>query len=115
MALSDIDRQRRFGSPSLFVKHALLFALALRYRRMRSSMAVAIERGRTPEIDYLNGEIVRRGMALGVATPLNAALVGLIHDIVAKRQQPGLATLHAVDAQHQRALSAPPVPRLAAH
>lgn len=103
MALSDLDRRRRFGSPSLFIKHALLFALALRYRRMRSSMAVAIERGRTPEIDYLNGEIVRRGTALGVATPVNAALVSVIHDIVAGRKQPGLHTLHAVAAEHTTA------------
>lgn len=115
LALTAAERRQRIGSAGLVVKHALLWALGLRYRRMRSSMAVAIERGRTPEIDYLNGEIVRRGAALGVATPLNAALVGLIHDIVAKRQQPGLATLRAVDQQHQRALSAPPLPRLAAH
>ena len=100
MALSELDRQRRYGSPSLFIKHALLFALALRYRRMRSSMAVAIERGRTPEIDYLNGEIVRRGTALGVATPVNAALVTVIHDIVAGRKQPGMHNLHEVAAQH---------------
>jgi 2-dehydropantoate 2-reductase len=115
LALTATERRRRLGSPGLVVKHALLWALGLRYRRMRSSMAVAIERGRTPEIDYLNGEIVRRGAALGVATPLNAALVSLIHDIVAKRQQPGLDTLHAVAAQHQRALLTANAPRLAAH
>lgn len=115
LALTAAERRQRIGSPRLLVKHALLWALGLRYRRMRSSMAVAIERGRTPEIDYLNGEIVRRGAALGVATPLNAALVSLIHDIVAKRQQPGLATLHAVEAQHQRVLEVAAAPRLPAH
>lgn len=109
MALSEADRRRRFGSPSLFLKHTLLYALALRYRRMRSSMAVAIERGRTPEIDYLNGEIVRRGAALGVPTPVNADLVALIHDIVEKRQQPGLHTLQAVAARHQHRLAGGPL------
>jgi len=101
LALTQEERQQRLASPKLILKHALLWAMSLRYSRMRSSMAVAIERGRTPEIDYLNGEIVRRGAALGVATPVNSALVTLIHDIVAKRQQPGLHTLQAL---HQQAL-----------
>jgi 2-dehydropantoate 2-reductase len=99
LALTAAERRQRIGSPGLIAKHMLLWAMGLRYRRMRSSMAVAIERGRTPEIDYLNGEIVRRGAALGVATPLNAALVALIHDIVAKRQRPGLHTLQALHQQ----------------
>ena len=63
---------------------------------MRSSMAVAIERGRKPEIDWLNGEIVRRGTQHGVATPLNRELVALVHDLVAKRTKPGLETLYGV-------------------
>ena len=36
-------------------------AVGLRYRRMRSSMLAAIERKRTPAIDFLNGEVVIRG------------------------------------------------------
>ena len=102
LALTEADLRRRGGSLGLALKHTLLWAMGLRYRRMRSSMAVAIERGRTPEIDYLNGEIVRRGAALGIRTPVNAALVALIHDIVAKRQQPGLATLQAIEERHLR-------------
>ena len=101
LALTEADRRQRVGSLGLLAKHTLLWLMGLRYRRMRSSMAVAIERGRTPEIDYLNGEIVRRGAALGIGTPINAALVALIHDIVAKRQQPGLQTLQALELQHR--------------
>ena len=96
LAISDDDRRHSVGSPGLFLKHTLLWALALKFRRMRSSMAVAIERGRRPEIDWLNGEIVRRGARYGIPTPLNAALVALIHDIVAKRQHPGVSTLRAL-------------------
>ena len=33
------------------------------------------------EIDYLNGEIVRVGGTFGMATPVNSAIVRLIHDI----------------------------------
>ncbi len=93
LAITPIERRLRIGSPRLFLKHSLLLAIGLKFRRMRSSMAIAIARGRTPEIDWLNGEIVRRGERLGIATPVNRALVALIHDIVAGRNKPSLNTL----------------------
>jgi 2-dehydropantoate 2-reductase len=71
IALSDADRASS-GSLGLTAKHALLLAVGLRYRRLRSSMLAAIERGRTPAIDFLNGEIVTRGKAHQIATPFNA-------------------------------------------
>jgi 2-dehydropantoate 2-reductase len=37
----------------------------------RSSMAQDLERGRKPEVDYLNGEIIRLGDKFGVPTPAN--------------------------------------------
>jgi 2-dehydropantoate 2-reductase len=43
-----------------------------------SSMAQDIARGRPTEIDSLNGYVVRRGIALGVATPVNAMLVAMV-------------------------------------
>ncbi len=43
-----------------------------------SSMAQDIARGRLTEIDSLNGYVVRRGIALGVATPVNAMLVAMV-------------------------------------
>lgn len=99
LALTEAERQARVGTPGLFYKHSLVLAVGLKFRRMRSSMLVAIERGRTPEIDWLNGEVVRRGAALGVPTPVNAALWRLIHDIVARREQAGVATLHGLYEQ----------------
>ena len=70
IALSEADRAAS-ASMSLTAKHALLLAVGLRYRRMRSSMLAAIERGRPPAIDFLNGELVARGARLGVPTPVN--------------------------------------------
>src|SRR5207244_5202612 len=70
IALSDADRAAS-ASVSLTAKHALLLAVGLRYRRMRSSMLAAIERGRTPAIDFLNGEVATRGAKHGIATPFN--------------------------------------------
>jgi 2-dehydropantoate 2-reductase len=43
-----------------------------------SSTAQDLARGKKTEIDSLNGYIVRRGLALGVATPVNQTLHGLI-------------------------------------
>jgi 2-dehydropantoate 2-reductase len=44
----------------------------------RSSMLQDILAGRRTEIDALNGEVVRRGAALGIPTPVNACLTALI-------------------------------------
>jgi 2-dehydropantoate 2-reductase len=41
----------------------------------------SIRRGQATEIDYLNGAVVRAGETAGVRTPVNAALVGLVHDV----------------------------------
>ena len=43
-----------------------------------SSTAQDLARGKRTEIDYLNGLIVRRGAALGVATPANRVLWALV-------------------------------------
>jgi 2-dehydropantoate 2-reductase len=80
IALTDADRASR-GSASLTAKHALLLAVGLRYRRMRSSMLAAIERGRIPAIDFLNGEVVARGKSANIATPVNDRIVEIIWEI----------------------------------
>jgi len=43
-----------------------------------SSTAQDLARGKPSEIDYLNGMVVKRGEALGVATPVNRALHALV-------------------------------------
>jgi 2-dehydropantoate 2-reductase len=98
MALTPAERASSLGSPALAGKHALLMAVGMKYRRLRSSMLIALERGRTPEIDYLNGELVRRGAAHGVPTPVNQRLVRAVMDIVDGREAPGLDHLRRVYA-----------------
>ena len=44
----------------------------------KSSTAQDMARSKLSEIDHLNGFIVRRGQALGVATPVNQALFALV-------------------------------------
>lgn len=81
------------GSPALLAKHALLLAVGAKYRRLRSSMLLAIERGREPAIDFLNGEVVRRAAALDIAVPINRRVQSLIQAIWQREQRPGVALL----------------------
>jgi 2-dehydropantoate 2-reductase len=81
------------GSPSLMAKHALLLAVGAKFRRLRSSMLIAIERGREPAVDYLNGEVVRRAADSGILTPLNRRVQQLIHGIARKVHRPGVPLL----------------------
>ncbi|MEZ4402968.1 MAG: 2-dehydropantoate 2-reductase [Kofleriaceae bacterium] len=75
------------GSAGLTAKHALLLAVGLRYRKMRSSMLAAIERGRVPAVDFLNGEVVDRAALHGLAAPINQRVVELVHAIAAGRER----------------------------
>jgi 2-dehydropantoate 2-reductase len=50
-----------------------------------SSTAQDLSRGKPTEIDHLNGLVVRKGEALGVATPANRVLLALVKVLEAKR------------------------------
>lgn len=99
IAITDAERGQSIGSPSLAYKHSVLMAVGFKYRRLRSSMLYALERGRPPEIDFLNGEIVRRGAALGVPTPVSAALVEQVGAIVRKEARSEIAALRMIHDQ----------------
>jgi 2-dehydropantoate 2-reductase len=94
VALTDSERHVA-GSPSLFTKHALILAVGARFRRMRSSMLAAIERGRPPAVDFLNGEVVTRGKRLGVPTPINEAVRDQVLQIARGKAKPGLALIRS--------------------
>jgi len=95
IALTEADRAAT-GSLSLTAKHALLLAVGLRYRRMRSSMLAAIERGRTPAIDFLNGEVVMRGAKHEVPTPFNARVCETVWAIAKGSKKSSRDTLDAI-------------------
>ncbi len=97
IALTDDDRAATL-SASLTAKHALILAVGLRYRRMRSSMLAAIERGRTPAVDFLNGEVVTRGQARGIPTPWNTKIVEAIWQITKREKPSSRETLDALCA-----------------
>jgi 2-dehydropantoate 2-reductase len=97
VALTDGERHA-VGAPGLVAKHALLLAVGFRYRRMRSSMLCAIERGRVPAVDFLNGEIVSRGRKLGIDTRINERVRQLVWDVANGKRTPGLALLRELYA-----------------
>jgi len=92
IALTESER-RAAGSPGLVAKHSMLLAVGARYRRMRSSMLSAIERGRPPAVDFLNGEVVARGRRHGIATPFNAAARALVHAVARREITPGMPAI----------------------
>lgn len=65
--------------------HAAVAQLAGSMPNQLSSTAQDLARGKPTEIDYLNGLIVRRGAALGVATPANRVLWALVKLLEGKR------------------------------
>lgn len=96
----------RSGSPSLMVKHALLLAVGAKFRRLRSSMLAAIERGREPAVDYLNGEVVVRADEAGIPVPLNRRVQEMIHAIARRELVPGLPLLRRLYAETREAVNA---------
>ncbi|MDB4970849.1 MAG: 2-dehydropantoate 2-reductase family protein [Myxococcales bacterium] len=57
----------------------------------RSSMSQDLERGRKTEVDLLNGEIVRLGAHVGIATPINERIVALIRAAETSGTPPSLS------------------------
>lgn len=96
MALTDKERVASVGSAGLAAKHALLLAVGLRYRRLRSSMLSAIERGRTPAIDFLNGEVVARAREHGIDAQVNALIVDTIWSIARGEESSDRALLDRI-------------------
>jgi len=92
LALTPEERLVR-GSGSLLTKHALMLAAGFRYRRMRSSMLSALERGRPPAVDFLNGEVVVQGAKTGISTPANALVQQTLWQIHRKEASSSVETL----------------------
>ncbi len=90
------DEKRAAGSPSLVAKHGLLLAVGVRYRRMKSSMLSAIERGRTPAVDFLNGEVVDHAREHGLRVPVNQRARDTVWAISEGKKKAGVELLREV-------------------
>ena len=97
IALSEADRAAA-ASVSLTAKHALLLAVGLRYRRMRSSMLAAIERGRPPAVDFLNGEVTEHARRHGIPTPVNSEAQAMVHALARGETKPSMELVRRLAA-----------------
>lgn len=84
------------GSPTLMAKHGLLLAVGFRYRRMKSSMLSAIERGRMPAVDFLNGEVIDRARAHKIPVPVNERIRETVWDISKGKKTAGMAAIRTL-------------------
>jgi 2-dehydropantoate 2-reductase len=65
-------------------------------------MLAAIERGRVPAIDYLNGEVVRHADQHGLAVPVNRRVVELVHAIARGEERSSRALLDRLYQETRR-------------
>jgi 2-dehydropantoate 2-reductase len=79
---------------------AMLTPTAPAGRGWRASMAQDVTKGRPTEIDQMNGHVVAEGRKAGVATPLSAAVVELVHEVEAGVRPP---SPHHLELALQRA------------
>jgi 2-dehydropantoate 2-reductase len=71
-----VAKAKGVGLPGDIVEAAMKLADAM--PQTRSSTAQDLAKGRTTEIDHLNGYVVRQGEALGIPTPVNRTLSALM-------------------------------------
>ncbi len=62
-------------------------------RNWRASMAQDVIKGRRTEIAYMNGHVASKGKETGVATPVSAAVIGLVGEIDAGTRKPAPDTI----------------------
>jgi 2-dehydropantoate 2-reductase len=86
------------SGPQHWARHAMLLAVGLKYRRLRSSMLRALERGRSPAVEFLNGEVVNRGDTHSVSTPYNQAVRDTVLRIAAKEIHSDMAHIETIRA-----------------
>ena len=78
---------------SIFVKHLVMLAVGFRYRKLRSSMLYALEKGRTPPVDFLNGEVVTRGRSKNIEVSVNETVQKFVHSIARSEKRSSMSTL----------------------
>lgn len=84
------------GAYPLFMRYLLLKIMGISRRDLIGNIQLDLERGRRTEVDYLNGEIKKRGEEAGVATPVNSEVVRVIKEIEDKRRGMGLKNLEEI-------------------
>jgi 2-dehydropantoate 2-reductase len=69
-----------------FRRHLMIRIIGFKYKKLKSSSLQSLERGKTTEVDYFNGYIVKNSLQYGVNVPVNSAVVNMIHEIELKKR-----------------------------
>jgi 2-dehydropantoate 2-reductase len=77
-------------------RHGVALGIGTRYRWLRSSMLRAIEQGKPPSVDYLNGEVATRGKELNVPVAANVLAQKMVWSIARGERQPGIPLIEAM-------------------
>ncbi len=75
------------GAVNDFKRHLMIRIIGFKYRRLKSSSLQSLGRGKPTEIDYFNGFIARKGVELGVPTPVNTRITQMVKEIEANKRQ----------------------------
>ncbi len=98
-------KERSGPSVSLFAKHAILVMVGFHYRRLRSSMLAALERGQVPPVAFLNGEVTTRADTHGIDARINRVVAERILALPPGAQRPGHERLVSLYADTRAASS----------
>lgn len=98
IALTPAERAAA-GGPTVMTKHGLLLAVGARFRRLRSSMLAAIERGKTPAVDFLNGEVVTHAAKHGIDVPVNRTAQEWVHRVARRELTPSMDLIYRLYAE----------------
>jgi 2-dehydropantoate 2-reductase len=101
MLVDPIPPERGEGDKGNHAYEAWLEELLKGYGDLKASMLQDFERGRTTEIDFINGYVVDLGRQLKIATPVNTAIVDMVRAITRRARTPDLSLLRRI---HQSSL-----------
>lgn len=74
-------------------RHLIIRIVGIKHSRIRPSSLQSLERGRTTEIDYLNGYICDRAAEHAIPVPVNQAVVAMIKEIEAGKRPMSMANM----------------------
>jgi len=100
MLVEPIPPGWRAGSIATEARDAWIARILTAYGDVTSSMLQDIRRGRTTEIEFINGYVVNVARQFGLDAPMNAAIVETVHAITSGRLAPSPELLPQVLQAH---------------
>lgn len=80
----------------LFLRYLFLKIIGIKRQNIKANIQQDIERGNRTEVDFLNGAVVKAGMALGIDTPVNREIVRVVKEIENGNRKMGIKNLRDI-------------------